>query len=106
MRTLFPTIRLFVMCAVCAVFACSSEPGQFADIEALEKAESSRPLININAADADELMRLPNVGTAMAKRIIEHREQYGPFRRPEDLMQVRGISDERFRRIRHLIRTE
>lgn len=106
MRTLFPTLRLFLICAVCAVFACSSEPGQFAAIEELEKAEPSLPLININAADADELMQLPNVGSAMAKRIIEHRETYGPFRRSEDLMQVRGISDARFRRMRHLIRTQ
>lgn len=42
----------------------------------------------------------------MAQKIIEHREKQGPFRRPEELMLIRGISDIRFRRIRHLIRVK
>lgn len=62
--------------------------------------------ININTASVEELHRIPNVGESTARRIVEYREQYGPFSRTEDLMQIRGISDERFREIRHLIRAE
>ncbi len=62
--------------------------------------------MNINTASVEELRRIPNVGESTARRIVEYREQYGPFRRIEDLMQIRGISDERFRSIRHLIRAE
>lgn len=62
--------------------------------------------ININTASVEELQRIPNVGESTARRIVEYREQYGPFSRTEDLMQIRGISDERFRQIRHLIRAE
>ncbi len=62
--------------------------------------------ININTANFDELQRIPHVGASMAEKIIEHRENQGPFKRPEDLMLIQGISDARYRRIRHLIRVE
>lgn len=62
--------------------------------------------VNINAASREELQRLPYVGPSMAEKVLEYREKHGPFRKPEDLMRVDGISDMRFRRIRHLIRVE
>ena len=40
------------------------------------------------------------------QKIVEHREKHGLFKRPEHLMRIQGISDVRFRRIRHLIRVE
>jgi len=62
--------------------------------------------ININTASADELEKLPGIGKALAERIIEHREKFGPFRRPEHLIIVRGISDKRFRALQDLITVE
>ncbi len=62
--------------------------------------------ININTASANELETLPGIGQGLAARIIEHREKYGPFRRPEHLISVRGISDKRFRALRDLISVE
>src|SRR5438105_6175961 len=62
--------------------------------------------ININTAPASELESLPGIGKALAARIIEHREKYGPFRRVEHLIIVRGISDKRFRALRELITVE
>jgi competence protein ComEA len=61
--------------------------------------------ININAAEARELEKLPGVGKVIAERIIAHRTQYGPFRRAEHLMMVRGISDRKYRALRVLITT-
>ena len=61
------------------------------------------PRININTASADELQKLPGIGKALAARIIEHREKYGPFRKPEHLIIVRGISEKRFRELKDLI---
>jgi len=63
-------------------------------------------LININTAPAGELEKLPGIGKGLAARIIEHREKWGPFRRPEHLIIVRGISDRRFRSLRSLITVE
>ena len=62
--------------------------------------------LNINTATAAELEKLPGVGPVMAARIIEHRRAFGPFRRAEHLMVVRGISDRRFRTISAMVTTE
>ena len=62
--------------------------------------------ININTASAEELEKLPGIGRGFAQRIVEHRERYGPFRRAEHLIMVRGISDKRFRALRDLITVE
>jgi competence ComEA-like helix-hairpin-helix protein len=62
--------------------------------------------ININTASAVELEKLPGIGKALAARIVEQREKYGPFRCPEHLIMVRGISDRRFRALRDLITAE
>jgi len=57
----------------------------------------------MKTASSQELERLPGIGKVIAERIVAHREQYGPFRRAEHLMMVRGISDRKFRAIRSLI---
>jgi competence protein ComEA len=62
--------------------------------------------ININTAATKDLEELPGIGRGLAERIIDHREKYGPFRRPEHLIIVRGISDKRFRALRDLITVE
>ena len=90
-------------------FACVTQPRRTMQLTPAELAEptterSSR--ININDASAAELEKLPGVGKAIAERIIAHREQYGPFRRAEHLMMVRGISDRKFRNLQSLITTE
>jgi competence ComEA-like helix-hairpin-helix protein len=72
----------------------------------LSNATSDSPRLNINMASAVELEKLPGIGKALAARIIEHREQYGRFRRAEHLLMVRGISEPRFRAMRALITVE
>ena len=62
--------------------------------------------INVNTASIEELEKLPGIGKALAARIVEHREIYGPFRKPEHLMVVPGISDRKFRNMRDLIVAE
>jgi competence ComEA-like helix-hairpin-helix protein len=62
--------------------------------------------LNLNTASTDELEKLPGIGKALAIRIVEYREKYGPFRKPEHLIIVRGISDHRFRALRDLITVE
>jgi competence ComEA-like helix-hairpin-helix protein len=63
----------------------------------------SPQLLNINTSSANVLETLPGIGKGLAERIVDHREKYGPFRRPEHLIIVRGISDRRFRALRDLI---
>jgi competence ComEA-like helix-hairpin-helix protein len=68
--------------------------------------QTSPERINLNTDSANELETLPGIGKGLAARIIEHREKYGPFRRAEHLIIVRGISDRRFRALRDLITVE
>lgn len=60
--------------------------------------------ININTASVEELRRLPGIGPALASRIVEHRSRHGLFKRPQDVIIVRGMSAKLYRRIAHLIR--
>ncbi len=64
----------------------------------------SENAININSANSKELEKLIGVGEKTAKKIIEYREKFGKFRRPEHLILVDGISDRRFRKMRSMIK--
>lgn len=68
--------------------------------------QTNAPRININTATMGELEGLPGIGKGLAERIIDHREKFGPFRRTEHLIIVRGFSDKRFRALRDLITVE
>lgn len=59
---------------------------------------------NINTGGFEDLQRLPRVGPAMAARIIAYRQEVGHFRRPEDIMEVRGIGERTFEQMAPWIR--
>lgn len=47
--------------------------------------------VNINTADVSALDALPGIGPVIAQRIVDHRENHGPFNYPEQLTEVEGI---------------
>ena|SRR5713226_7059298 len=59
-----------------------------------QKQPPAKP-IDLNAANVKELQQLPGVGRVTAQRIVEMREKSGRFRRVEDLLAVRGISQKK-----------
>ena len=59
--------------------------------------------ININTASAEELTSLPGIGDVLAGRIVSYREQYGSFLSTEELMDVTGISEKTYERIREYV---
>jgi competence protein ComEA len=61
--------------------------------------------VNVNTATAAELTALPGIGQAKADAIVKYREEHGPYRSPEDLLQVRGIGEALLTRIRPHITT-
>jgi comEA protein len=60
-------------------------------------------LVDINFASAKELEELPGVGPTTAKAIIQFREKTGRFRRVEDLLAIRGISETKLAKMRPYI---
>ena len=59
-------------------------------------AAPARKVVNINQASSTELALLPRVGPSLAGKILAHREQHGPFKRAEDLMEVKGVGEKMF----------
>lgn len=59
--------------------------------------------VDLNTASLAELDTLPGVGPATAQAIIDHREQQGPFRSVDDLLDVRGIGDAKLAELRPLV---
>lgn len=63
------------------------------------KAAQTAPVprrVNVNQASVTQLAYLPRIGGKAAGRIVEYRKQHGPFARPEDLMEVKGIGEKLF----------
>jgi competence protein ComEA len=59
----------------------------------------SKP-ININTSGVTELMQLPKVGQKTAERIVSFRKQHGNFKRIEEIMNVKGIGEKSFAKLR------
>jgi competence protein ComEA len=56
--------------------------------------------ININTASQQQLEELPGIGARTAERIIEFRQKNGPFRKVEELMNVKGIGEKSFLKLK------
>jgi competence protein ComEA len=94
---------LYVSILFCAISLACTSPSRN---EHANGIETSITAININAADADELEKLPGIGETLAARIVEFRKANGSFRRVEHLMLVDGMSEAKFKKIKELVRVE
>lgn len=99
--------KIVVFCLILAtalVMGCSKEIPPSA--QAKNAVPATVKTVDLNSADREELQTIPYVGAVMADRIITFREANGGFENPEQLMLIQGMSDKRFRSIRHLIRAD
>lgn len=71
---------------------------------ALQQVEQAK--VDINSASSEELQTVPGLGPALAQRIIDFREEHGPFERVEDLLNVRGIGVKTLERLRPHVKVE
>jgi competence protein ComEA len=95
MRLLFVVLGLLAI----AVAVPAAQKGPAARGAA---ATASAPL-NLNTATQAQLESLPGIGPAAAQRILEYRQKNGSFKKIEDLMNVKGIGEKSFLKLKPLI---
>ncbi|MFD0943532.1 helix-hairpin-helix domain-containing protein [Savagea faecisuis] len=66
-------------------------------------SEEKEQKININRADANELMQIPNIGPKKAEAILEYRDRVGKFQDVRDLLEVSGIGEKTLQNIEPFI---
>ena len=78
-------------------------------LSAQSKAPAPKPTataaapVNLNTATAEQLATIPGVGPKMAERIIDYRQKNGGFKKVEDLMNVSGVGEKSFLKMKPLI---
>lgn len=92
--------------ALAALFAALPSPAVAAQTTAAARAAAkpaATAIVNINTASAAELDALPGIGAKTAAMIVEYRQKNGPFKKIEELMNVRGIGEKNFLKLKPLI---
>jgi len=92
-------VSIFVVVSLCMVLSMNVYSAQKGSSAASEKTG----LVNINTAGAAKLISLPRIGKVIAQRIIDFRKENGKFKKPADLMKVKGIGEKTFEKLKKLI---
>lgn len=71
--------------------------------EGIIEEETKKGLVNINTATQTELETLPGIGPSTALKIITYREENGKFQSIEDIKNIPGIGESKFKNIKEFI---
>ena len=63
-------------------------------------SDPSQGQVNLNTADAAQLQHIPGIGPAMAERILAYRRTAGRFQSPDELLQISGIGDKKYQKMK------
>ena len=66
-------------------------------------APAPATIVNLNTATASQIATLPGIGETAAQRIIEYRDKNGGFKKVEELMNVKGIGEKSFLKLKPLV---
>ena len=99
--------RSFLSLLVVGVLGLAHPAAAAAQQKSGSRSSSAKPAvttpININTATASELTVLPGIGAKTAERIVEYRQKNGPFKKVEELMNVRGVGEKNFLKLKSQI---
>ena len=65
--------------------------------------QTAAPALNLNTATQADLEKLPGVGPAMAKQILDYRQKNNGFKKIEELMNIKGIGEKSFLKLKPLV---
>ena len=101
MRPVSATLGSFVIAMLLLTGAPLAAAGQ-QEKPAGSRAASAVPAtpVNLNTATQAQLETLPGIGAATAKRILEYRQKSGGFKKIEELMNVKGIGEKSFLKLK------
>ena len=88
-------------CVLALALATSGVATAFA--EQSKPAQQTATVVNLNTATAAQLQDLPGIGARTAERIIEYRGKNGGFKKIEELMNVKGIGEKSFLKLKDRI---
>jgi competence protein ComEA len=95
--------RTFLSIAVLSILTLSHPAGAAAQTKTAARSAGKPALtgtVNINTASAGELEGLPGIGAKTASLIVEYRQKNGPFKKVEELMNIRGVGEKNFLKIK------
>ena len=101
MKTLIPVV-LALSALLMTTPAVSAQAPAVPQAPAAAPA-ASKATINLNAATLDQLETLPGIGRKTAERILEQRQKSGGFKKIEELMNVKGIGEKSFLKIKPMV---
>jgi comEA protein len=97
------TMTRTLMAALAAMALSTVAIGAQGKAPAAKAVASATAPVNLNTATAEQLATIPGVGPKMAERIIDYRQKNGSFKKLEDLMNVSGIGEKNFLKMKPLI---
>ena len=71
------------------------------EIEGKEEAKAGK--ININTANAEQLMQIPGVGEGTAANIIDYRNKNGDFKTLDQLKEVQGVGEKKYEKMKDML---
>ena len=99
-------IRTILTVAVVAAILMMAGPAARAFSEAQppqSSAPAAAPALNLNTATQADLEKLPGVGPATAKQILDYRQKNNGFKKVEELMNIKGIGEKSFLKLKPLV---